>query len=342
MLGAVVLVALGLGALGVFGVGQRQRLWSRPFTLEVGFSRVPGVTVGTPVRVRGLDAGVVSEVTLPPASAPEAPLVLRLRLDRKFQPLVFADARATIVSEGMIGSRVVEIAPGSPQAGPASDGARIANDSAPDLADLLRQTKDVLADVREGQGTLGKLLKDDRAYTALVSAVDQAKLMMQSSQQAAEAIKQDADAVKRMPLIRGYVQDANALLVRPAHERHRHVVPAAELFDPGRAVLTDAGKERLNGIGVWVNEFSQKGSDVVVAAFADAKTEPNPAVARALTQKQSEVVCEYLCEHYKIHKVSLLRWRDAKSVGMGTDPPPVFESGLPSARIEVIVFVPQT
>lgn len=342
VLGFVVLVALSLGAVGVFGVGQRQRLWSRPFTLEVGFARVPGVAVGTPVRVRGLDAGVVAAVALPPAELPDAPLVLRLRLDRSFQPLVFADARAAILSEGMVGSRVIEITPGSPASGPAAEGARIAAEATPDLADLLKQTKDVLSDVRDGQGTLGKLLKDDRAYTALVSAVDQARFMMQSSQQAAEAVKQDAEAVKRLPLIRGYVEDATALLIRPVHEKHRHVVASAELFEPGRAVLTDAGRERLNAIGAWVNEFTQKGSDVVVAAFADPKVETNSAVAKAVTQKQAEAVCEYLRGNYKIHKLSLLRWRDAKSLGLGTDPPPVLETGLPPARVEVIVFVPQT
>ena len=34
---------------------------------------------------------------------------MRIKLDRKFQPLVFADAAASIVQEGMIGAKVVEI-----------------------------------------------------------------------------------------------------------------------------------------------------------------------------------------------------------------------------------------
>ena len=35
--------------------------------------------------------------------------MLRLSLDRRFQHLIFADATATILNEGMIGAKVVEI-----------------------------------------------------------------------------------------------------------------------------------------------------------------------------------------------------------------------------------------
>src|SRR5688572_7192028 len=102
-------------------------MWNDRFTLHAGFPRLQGVGVGTPVRVRGLEAGVVTAVELPPADRPGEPLTLSLRLDRRFQPLIFADAAASIVQEGMIGSKVVEIDPGRLDLGPVVDGARIAS-----------------------------------------------------------------------------------------------------------------------------------------------------------------------------------------------------------------------
>ncbi len=72
MLGVVVLLGLGSGAYGLFQVGDRQRLWTDHFTLIVGFPRLQGVGVGTPVRVRGLEAGTVAGVELPASEAADA------------------------------------------------------------------------------------------------------------------------------------------------------------------------------------------------------------------------------------------------------------------------------
>jgi hypothetical protein len=335
------MAGLGLGAWGLFQVGERQRLWSDRFTLSVGFPRVQGVDVGTPVRVRGLEAGVVAAVELPPAERPDEPLTLRLHLERRFQPLVFADATACIRQEGMIGAKVVEIEPGHPDRGPAADGAPIGATVAPELADLLKQTQSLLTEVRDGQGTLGKLLKDDRAYTELVATLQQTRKLMETSQAAAVSIKQDADAVKRLPIIRRYVEDPTALLVRPAHARHRQYLPSEALFEPGRAVLTEEGRQRLTELAGWLNGLKVKGSEVVVASYADPKTEPSPAAAYALTLKQSEVVCAYLKDTHSVHKVSTFRRRDVKPLGLGTDPPPVPEPDLPPARVEVLLFIPQ-
>jgi phospholipid/cholesterol/gamma-HCH transport system substrate-binding protein len=292
--------------------------------------------------VRGLEAGVVAAIELPPADRPSEPLTLCLQLERRFQPLVFADAMATILQEGMIGSRVIEIEPGRPGYGSVADGACIAAQVAPELADLLKQTQATLAEVRDGQGTLGKLLKDDRAYTEVVGTLEQTRKLLETSQAAARSIQQDADAVKRLPIVRSYVEDPTAILVRPTHARHRQYLPANALFEPGRAVLINEGRQRLDEVGQWLGGLRVKGSDVVVVAYADPKSGPSHSAAHALTQKQSEVVCDYLKSQHKAQKVSMFRWRDVKPLGLGTDLPPVPpEPDLPPARVEVLVFIPQ-
>jgi phospholipid/cholesterol/gamma-HCH transport system substrate-binding protein len=338
-----VVTGLGLGSWGLFAVGDRQRLWHDNFTVQVGFGRLEGATVGTQVRVRGLEAGVVSAIELPASEEADGALVLRLTLDRRFQPLLFADASASIRNEGMVGGKVIEIEPGHRESGPLTEGGRIASHSESNLADLLKQTQALLADLREGQGSIGKLLKDERAYTEVVSALEQTKKLMEKSQDAVQSVKQDADAIKRLPIVRSYVEDQAAILVRPTHERYRQVLPAATLFEPGKAILTDAGRAKLDELAPWLEPLKIKGSDVVVATYADPKVEKSPRAAVALTQKRSEVVVEYLKANQKIHKLGMLRWRDVKALGLGTDPPIVPETEpLPAARVEVIVFVPQT
>jgi flagellar motor protein MotB len=342
VLGLVVLLGLATGAYGLFQVGERQRLWNDHFTLTVGFARLQGVGVGTPVRVRGLEAGTVASVELPEHDSADAPLTLRLSLDRRFQHLVFVDATAVILNEGMIGAKVIEIDPGHRESGSVADGARIAAGSAADLPGLLKQAQEMLIAVREGQGTLGKLMTDDRAYAEVLGALEQTRKLMEKSQATADSMRQDADAIKRLPIIRSYADNPAALLVRPIHERHRTTIAAAALFEPGKALLSDNGRAKLDELGPWFADLKIKGSDVVVAAYTDTQTVANSLAAQTLTQKQAEVICEYLKDHQKIQKVGMLTWRDVKPIGLGHDAPLTPpDPSAPAARIEINVFVPQ-
>ncbi len=331
VLGLVVLTGFLLAAAGLFAIGNRQWLWGDTFHLHAGFRQVRGVEVGTRVRVQGIDAGEVVAV-VPPAT-PGGDVVLRLRLDGKLRHLIRGDASAQIIGEGMIGGKVVEIHPGTEGSPPVPDGAAIASRPAAELTDLLAQVEGTLQDVRKGQGTLGKLVKDEEAYRELLELVRQGRGTLRS-------IQQDADAIKDMPIIRGYVKDAHKLLVRPDCERNRQWFKEADLFEPGGAVLTAQGRQHLDGLVPWLEGLKHKGSEVVVSTYAAADREPR--VALTLSQKQSEAVVAYLKEHHAVQKMGWFTSRKVTAIGLGTSAPPVPDRDpLPAPRVEVLVFVPQ-
>src|SRR4051794_33991002 len=120
-LGAIVVAGLGLAAAGLFAVGDRQQLWQRPFYVQVKLPNAGGIEVGSRVRVQGVNAGQVDAIQEPAVRGGD--VVLRLRLDARYQNLLGSDARAEVRSEGLIGGKVVEIAPGSPTADPLTAGA---------------------------------------------------------------------------------------------------------------------------------------------------------------------------------------------------------------------------
>lgn len=332
LLGIAVCLGLGLATLGIFAVGSRQWLWSDVFYLQAGFRQIQGVEAGTRVRVQGIDAGEVEPIQ--PPAVPGGDVVLRFRIDGRFRHLIRTDASVQIVSEGMLGGRVVEIHPGSPDANPVRDNAVLATRPTTELADVLNDVGQTLQGIRNGEGTLGKLAKDPQAYAALVD-------LLKQSQETMASIQQDAEAMKRLPVIRGYVEDAPALLVRPNCERNRQYFKESDLFEPGRAVLTAQGRQRLDDLAPWLTGLKHKGSDVVVVAFADPKT-TDTGLARTLTQQQSTAVCNYLKDQHGAHKMGWLSSRKVTPLGMGTNPSPVREKEmLPSARVEVLVFVPQ-
>ena len=204
-----------------------------------------------------------------------------------------------------------------------------------ELTTTIGQVKAAMNDIQSGTGTLGKLVKNNEVYAEALSSLQDMRRMIAS-------VKQNSDAIKSLPVVRSYVVDAHKELVRPDCKRLRKWYAEDQLFEPGRAVLTAAGKERLADAASWLNEHKEAGSEVVVAAFADAKQPPE--FAQTLTDKQSQAVVEYLKSQHRVQRTGFWWWsnRNVKAVGVGANPAPAPETEtLPSARIELLVFIPE-
>lgn len=333
---------LFVGGLGLFWIGGKNTTgippflarWLLPdsFTLRAGFARIQGVELGTRVRVRGIDAGEVIAIERP--ATPKGDVVLVLRLKGSLRDFVRQDASAQIVAEGMVGGKAIEIDPGSEDQPAVADNASIATRSSSDVSDLLAKVDDTLQDIRNGRGSLYKLVHDDDLHAEAVSVLRQGKRALAS-------LQDNSDALKEMPVVRGYVRDMRKMLVRPECERNRKVFSESELFEPGGAILTADGKRRLDDIAKWLEGLKHTGSEVVVPAYTSAN--PDPDNARALTQKQAEAVCNYLTDKHSVQKMGWFSWsRKVTPLGCGSEPPPQPEKDpLPSRRVEVIVFVPR-
>lgn len=327
VLGAVVLAGLALAGLGVFAVGNRQWLWNASFHLVVGFKQVRGVEVGTPVRVQGIEAGEV--VAVEPPLTPGGEVRLRLRLDAKLRELVRADAKAQILSEGMLGGKAIEIDPGTEAAERVADGATIGSRGTLELSDAVGQMGNVLDALEKEKGQFGEVLKNTNA-------------LLKKGTDTFEAIHGVAEGIKRVPFLRNYVEDPNEVSFRANAERNPQYFAADELFEPGRAVLTARGQERLQAIVPWVLGLAKHdGAEAVVLAYADPKT-TDAATAKTLTQQQCEAVGNYLLGQNAIPKRFGVLSGKLVMRGMGTSPSPFVErTPLPAARVEVLVFVPQ-
>ncbi|MHB1425111.1 MAG: MlaD family protein [Gemmataceae bacterium] len=336
VLGVLVLTGVGLAVVGLFSVGSRGWLGKAPLHVRVGFREIRGVEIGTRVRIQGIDAGEVVNIMAP--ESPDGLVVLRLALKDDYRRLVRFSSTVQIVNEGMLGGKVLEIHSGKPQSGPqdepAAEDALLESENGTELADVLGQVKQTLEGIQKGDGTLGKLARDPQAYDALLDLLHQGRDAMIS-------IGQGADAVKQMPVVRDYVEDAASLLVRPNCERNRQYFAESELFEPGRSVLTAQGRERLDNLAPWLEGMKHKGSEVVVVAYADPR-KASPKLAQALTRQQSEAVCDYLKKQHSIQKMGWFSSRKVTALGQGVNPPPAPErEAVPAARVEVLVFVPQ-
>lgn len=342
ILGLVVVVGLTLAAVAVFAVGSRGWFGSNALRVQAAFREIKGVEVGTRIRIHGIDAGEV--VGIERQADDNHPVLLRLLIKHTFREDIREGSTVRIVSEGMLGTKSLEIRRPRSPAPPVPDGATLASEPNPDLGDVLAQVNDALKGLKSGDGTLGKLVTDPRAYEALVVLLEAGKDAAVKSKETMSSLQRDADALKKVPILGGYIEDPTAILVRANFEKNRKVFSETELFEKGRAVLTTSGRARLDEIAPWLLGLKHSGSEVVVVAYADPKEGDGPGTL-AVTRQQSTAVADYLKSRHKVHHMGYWGWstRKVTTLGQGTARPPMPETDpLPAGRVEVIVFVPQS
>jgi phospholipid/cholesterol/gamma-HCH transport system substrate-binding protein len=382
VLGLVVVLCLATGVWGLFRVSAKSGLWSDACELTIVSADAQNVEPGTPVRVRGIEYGRVTavepagnDVHIKVRLDSKARELLYADATARVQSKGMLGVSVVDVKAGTpkAGPLAADTVPMEPTPDLAEVTAR--------LSAVAGRVDAILKEVQEGDGTLPKLLKDDAIYKDLKAAsadtqklvknlnetttalrgdaqktlkgvnesvdsvrneLDGVKTFVRSGQEAVTAIKQDAEAIKSMPIVRSYVEDHVSTLVRPDSEKDRVVYVPEALFQTGTSVLTEEGKARLNECAAWLNGQHQKNSEVVVAAFADPKSPDLTApAARLLTKKQAEAVAEYFKER-GVHKMGYVTRRKVTPVGHGSDPSPVVEKDpLPADRIEVILFWPR-
>jgi phospholipid/cholesterol/gamma-HCH transport system substrate-binding protein len=203
------LAVLTLGGFGLHQVARKQWQVQPTFRVRARFAVISGLEVGHRVRIQGIDAGVV-EAILPPGE-PGQPVELVMRVDAKLKHLVRADAVARIVSEGLVGARGIELSPGRPDAPPLADHDAIAAEPAVELTDLLKKAaltltrvdaathsaeqglgelNAIAGAVRRGEGSLGKLIRDEAAYQSLLDLSHRGERSLTNLDENLTALKQ--------------------------------------------------------------------------------------------------------------------------------------------------------
>src|SRR5215210_5113467 len=122
VLGLVVVAALGLGGYGVARIADKQGVWADTVEVTAGFPEAHDITPGTPVRIRGVDAGQVVAVEYPDHDGPGAEVTVRMRVQRRFADRLYADATARVHAAGVFGAKVIAVHPGHPDRGPLLSG----------------------------------------------------------------------------------------------------------------------------------------------------------------------------------------------------------------------------
>lgn len=192
-IGIISVFALVMAALLVFAVGGAGGFFWQRYPLKVRFENIATVKSGTPVRVAGIEMGAVTDVRLT-GNTVEA----WLEVANEVRPLVTDRSLAVIGAISLLGEGAIDITPAAggtpiPDWGYVPSGIDPASISA--LSAVagkgLDETARLLADLRAGKGTLGRLFTDESAYREL-------EALMASATRVTDAVGRGRGSVGRL------------------------------------------------------------------------------------------------------------------------------------------------
>lgn len=190
-LGVFVVVGALLLIAALYFIGNRQHLFSKNIAIYAEFVNVNGLQLGNNVRYSGINVGTVADIEM----LGESKIIVEMMIEEKTADFIRKNAIATIGSDGLVGSMVVNIIPGKGESpyvitndtivsyskigtDEMLSTLNVTNENAALLtADLLKITNKIL----EGKGTLGVLIADTTMAENIKETIDKLKATSQGT-----------------------------------------------------------------------------------------------------------------------------------------------------------------
>ncbi|AVR46239.1 MCE family protein [Christiangramia fulva] len=169
-LGVFVVIGTLILIVALYFIGNKQHMFTSNIILYSEFENINGLQIGNNVRYSGINVGNVKKIEM----LGERRILVEMMIDESTGKFIQKDAIASIGSDGLVGSMVLNIVPGNLNPAPVKSGDTIASYSrigADDMlstlnvtnenaalltSDLLKITNKIL----KGKGTLGVLISD--------------------------------------------------------------------------------------------------------------------------------------------------------------------------------------
>ncbi|MES2141030.1 MAG: MlaD family protein [Bacteroidota bacterium] len=211
-LGIFVSISITLFIVGIYFIGQRQQLFSSTFQISGIFKDISGLQVGNNVRFSGINIGIIENIE----QITDSTVKVDMTINEDSRRFIKKNAKAIIGSDGLMGNKIVLIIPGPVGKKELNNNDTIETAQAVSMDDILIKIK-VTADnaafitddlaiimqsIREGKGTIGKLLMDSTLAQNLDGAIVNIK-------QGAGGFKNNMDAAGKNVLLRGFFKKKN-------------------------------------------------------------------------------------------------------------------------------------
>jgi phospholipid/cholesterol/gamma-HCH transport system substrate-binding protein len=180
-LGIFIFIGTVLLVISIFLLGNKEKLFTGTIEIKTYFNQIEGLKPGAPVRLSGYDIGSVSSISL--VDEKSGNVEIKMRIDNDLKHFIRLDSQAAIETEGLVGKKIVTISPGSQNIAEINDGGIIKSKSPLNISAIMEQTEstisylkdltkdlsEIVAKVNKGEGTIGKIVNDDKLYESAVA-----------------------------------------------------------------------------------------------------------------------------------------------------------------------------
>jgi phospholipid/cholesterol/gamma-HCH transport system substrate-binding protein len=214
-IGVFALAGLAVLVLAIFFIGNKKNLFSSTFNVHGLFKNVNGLQVGNNARFAGINVGVVENIEIKNDTSVNVVLTLNSDVKR----FIKKDARLSIGSDGLMGDKLVVINPGGGTSNEqVKNGEELAVVNPLDVdkilskftkitdnaGDLVEGLADIVNKVNSGQGSIGRLLNNDKMARNMENTVKQAQSTMANVHKTSSTLNEDLTAAQHNFLLKGF------------------------------------------------------------------------------------------------------------------------------------------
>lgn len=178
-------------AVLVFLISGTSGLFTRKITLVTYFDNAEGIRAGQPVDLQGVAIGNVQSVRVV-LGRPLSPVQVVMRVNARFQPFLHQDSKVTIETAGVLGESFVDIDSKEAKGPIVKDGTELPPGNAPGIQDVVRTSQtslqnvdilvkradSILAEIQNGNGTLGKVIYDPTMINKTNAILNQVQALL--------------------------------------------------------------------------------------------------------------------------------------------------------------------
>jgi phospholipid/cholesterol/gamma-HCH transport system substrate-binding protein len=181
--GIFTLLALVIITYCIFYIGSKQQAFGSKKELIVKFKNVSGLKTGNAVRFSGVTIGAIDKIEI----ISDSSVLVTLNIDENDSKFIKKDSKASISTEGLLGSKYIRISPGSPNGRTVDNGDQLSSSEPIDVEELLNTLTEsgksfknitnnvdkLVTNIHSGEGMLGAMLSDtsmDEKMTQIVNS----------------------------------------------------------------------------------------------------------------------------------------------------------------------------
>jgi phospholipid/cholesterol/gamma-HCH transport system substrate-binding protein len=171
--GVFVFFGLVILIVAILSIGE-VKTWTVGYDVKFVFNFVNGVKVGAPVRVEGVDVGEVKQLNFIASQDIESPTKIEVVCWVKRPAKIPVDSTIWVNTLGLLGEKYIEIMPGKDYAHVLLPRQSLVGVDPLPMHEIVRLAKAIadnlnesISRIRNKEGTIGKLLYDDKVYQDL-------------------------------------------------------------------------------------------------------------------------------------------------------------------------------